>query len=116
MYQLCSGAIYKSYIIEDNKVLITFDYAGSGLMVGKKYLMEPTVQVEEPLRRFQICAKNREWKWAEAKIVGQHTIEVWHADIPDPIEVRYAWSPNHEGANLYNKEGLPASLFRTRDQ
>jgi len=27
--------------------------------------------------------------------------------------VRYAWANNPEGANLYNKEGLPASPFRT---
>jgi sialate O-acetylesterase len=26
--------------------------------------------------------------------------------------VRYAWADNPEGANLYNKEGLPASPFQ----
>jgi sialate O-acetylesterase len=25
--------------------------------------------------------------------------------------VRYAWADNPEGANLYNKEGLPAEPF-----
>ena len=40
---------------------------------------------------------------------------VSHKDIPEPVEVRYAWSANPEGANLYNKAGLPASLFTTGD-
>jgi sialate O-acetylesterase len=40
-------------------------------------------------------------------------VEVFHSDIAKPTEVRYAWAPNAEGANLYNKEGLPASLFKT---
>ena len=81
----------------------------------EKHLMEPTVEVNEPLKRFQICGKNGEWKWAEAKIINKYSIEVWNKDISNPLEVRYAWSSNPEGANLYNKEGLPASLFKTKD-
>ena len=110
-----SGPIYKSSEIEANKVVITFDHAGSGLMVGKKNLMDPTVEVDEPLRRFQICGADREWKWAEAKITGKNKVEVSHPEISNPVEVRYAWSSNPEGANLYNKEGLPASAFKTSD-
>ena len=30
-----------------------------------------------------------------------------------PVAVRYACSTNPEGANLYNRNGLPASPFRT---
>lgn len=108
-----SGPIYKSSKIKGNKVIIKFDYAGSGLMVGKKNLMDPTIEVDEPLRRFQICGEDRQWEWAEAKIVGKDKVEVWNSKITNPVEVRYAWSPNPEGANLYNKEGLPASLFKT---
>jgi sialate O-acetylesterase len=33
--------------------------------------------------------------------------------VPQPVAVRYAYANNPEGANLYNKEGLPASPFRT---
>jgi sialate O-acetylesterase len=38
---------------------------------------------------------------------------VWNEDIPEPKYIRYAWSDNPDFANLYNKEGLPASPFRT---
>ena len=112
---VCSGPLYKSSTINGNKVIIKFDHVGSGLMVGNKHLMDPTVKVQEPLKRFQVCGADRKWKWAVAKIVGKDTVEVWCEDIPDPVEVRYAWSSNPEGANLYNKEGLPASLFKTTD-
>jgi sialate O-acetylesterase len=33
--------------------------------------------------------------------------------VKDPVAVRYAWADNPDDANLYNKEGLPASPFRT---
>jgi len=35
------------------------------------------------------------------------------AKVPDPVAVRYAWADNPLGCNLYNREGFPASPFRT---
>ena len=40
-------------------------------------------------------------------------VVVSSAAVPDPVAVRYAWADNPEGCNLYNREGLPASPFRT---
>lgn len=110
---VCSGPLYQSSLIDGRKVILKFDHAGSGLMVGRKHLLDSTVEVQGALKRFQICGKDGQWNWADAKITGKDTVEVWHKDIPTPVEVRYAWSSNPEGANLYNKEGLPASLFKT---
>ncbi len=109
----CSGPLYKSAEKAAGKVIITFDHAGAGLMVGHKHLMEPAVEVDEPLKRFQICGADGDWKWAEAEIIGKDQVAVWHDEIAEPAEVRYAWSSNPEGANLYNKAGLPASVFKT---
>jgi len=109
---VCSGPLYNSAHVDGIRVIVTFDHVGSGLMVGNKYLMEPTEAVQVPLQRFQIRGADKQWQWAEAKIVGADTVAVWHPNIPAPVEVRYAWSANPEGANLYNKEGLPASLFK----
>ncbi len=50
--------------------------------------------------------------WAEAAIEGDRVV-VRCDDVPEPVAVRYAWSDNPDGANLYNSEGLPASPFRT---
>ena len=48
---------------------------------------------------------------AEAKVDG-NTLVVSSPKVPRPLHVRYAWAKNPEGANLYNKEGLPACAFR----
>jgi sialate O-acetylesterase len=40
-------------------------------------------------------------------------VKVWSDQIKKPVAVRYAWADNPENANLYNKENLPASPFRT---
>ncbi len=111
---VCSGPLYKSSEIKDGKVVVTFDSVGAGLMVGKKHLMAPTVEVDEPLKRFQICGADQQWKWANAKIIATDRVAVWHPEIAEPVEVRYAWSANAEGANLYNRDGLPAAMFKTR--
>jgi sialate O-acetylesterase len=108
-----SGPLYKSHKIKANKVVIQFDHVGSGLMTGHKNLLDDAVEIDEPLKRFQVAGADRAWKWAEARIVSENTVEVSHPDVANPVVVRYAWSSNPEGANLYNREGLPASLFTT---
>ncbi|MDH4203439.1 MAG: GDSL-type esterase/lipase family protein, partial [Phycisphaerae bacterium] len=108
-----SGPLYKSHKIKDGKVMIKFDHAGSGLMTGAKPVMGETEQTNKPLKRFQVFGKDRQWEWAQAEITGKDTITVFHPEVPEPLVVRYAWAQNPEGANLYNKEGLPASIFTT---
>lgn len=48
-------------------------------------------------------------------IIEGNTIVVSAEQVLNPVAVRYAWADNPEGANLFNKEGLPASPFRTDD-
>lgn len=110
---VCSGPLYKSHKIQGDQVIITFDSAGSGLMAGSKTGLEATQETDEALKHFQICGVDRQWKWANVEIAGKDTVTVSHPEIANPTVVRYAWSKNAESANLYNKEGLPASLFTT---
>jgi len=98
-----SGPIYKSMKIEDGKVILTFDHAGSGL-----------VAKDGELKGFAICGADRKFVWAKAKIIGKDKVAVWSPDVPSPVAVRYAWA-DYPVCNLYNKEGLPASPFRTDD-
>ena len=62
------------------------------------------------MHRYEDCAGPN---WADAKIEGNKVI-VSNPDINEPIAVRYAWA-NNPVCNLYNKEELPASPFRTDD-
>lgn len=110
-----SGPLYESHKIEDSKVTITFKSVGDGLMTARKHLHWGVKSVDEELRGFQICGKDRNWKWAKAKIAGPDSVLVWHPEIEEPDEVRYAWAQNPESANLYNRADLPTSVFSTKE-
>ena len=98
------GPVYQSYKVDGNKITVTFSHTGSGL-----------ISIDgEPLSRFEIAGADRKFLWAKAMIKG-NSVEVWNENITNPKYVRYAWSDNPDGANLYNKEGLPASPFRTEE-
>lgn len=108
-----SGPLYKSMQVDGSKVRITFDHADGGLIVGKKDGRKPTEEVAAgKLARFAIAGEDKKWVWADAVIDGG-TVIVSSSEVPKPVAVRYAYSMNPEGCNLYNKAGLPASPFRT---
>ena len=92
---------------------ISFDHVGAGLMTGeKKGLSAPRETPDAPLARFAIAGEDQIWHWADAHIDGDAVI-VSSPEVKDPVAVRYAYSMHPEGANLYNRDGLPASPFRT---
>ncbi|WP_342648165.1 sialate O-acetylesterase [Mucilaginibacter sp. CSA2-8R] len=96
-----SGPLYQSASIAGNKIIVSFTNTGSGLMAkGGK------------LARFAIAGADKQFVWADAQIEGDK-VSVSSPEVAEPKYVRYAWADNPEGANLYNKEGLPASPFRT---
>ncbi len=60
---------------------------------------------------FEIAGENQKFFKARARIDGD-TVLVWSDEVAVPVAVRFGW---HQEAqpNLMNKEGLPASPFRT---
>jgi len=106
-----SGPLFRSCKRKGSKMIVYFDYAPNGLIVGKKEGLKPTVAVKKPLFGFQLCGKDGVWKWADAKIISTDSVEVFSKDVPYPVAVRYAWDNNSAGSNLYNKEGLPTAIF-----
>jgi len=110
-----SGPLYKSHKVEGNSIRVTFDHVGGGLIVGEKNGLEPTKEVKNgKLQRFAIAGADKKWHWADAKIDGDSVV-VSSPEVSKPVAVRYAYSMNPAGANLYNEEGMPASPFRTDD-
>ncbi len=110
-----SGPLYKSHKVEGNSIRLSFDHVGSGLIVGEKSGLELTKEASDgKLQRFAVAGADKTWHWAEATIDGGDVI-VKSAEVAEPVAVRYAFSMNPVGANLYNKEGIPASPFRTDD-
>jgi hypothetical protein len=66
-----------------------------------------------PLDTFAIAGQDKKFVWADATI-KDNTITVSAKNVPNPVAVRYAWAMNPSQRNLlYNKEGIPASPFRT---
>jgi len=100
-----SGPIYKSMQIEGNKAVISFDHIESGLLVKDKHGY---------INEFEMAGADKKFYWAKAKIDGDKII-VWSDKVQKPVAVRFGWSSNPADFNLYNKEGLPASPFRTDD-
>ena len=110
-----SGPLFKALKIEGDKARLAFDHIGTGLIVGKKEGRNPAVEITGgKLKRFAIAGADKKWFWADAVIVN-NTITVTSPQVKEPVAVRYAFQMNPDGANLYNREGLPASPFRTDD-
>ncbi len=98
-----SGPAFQSMKKEGNKIILGFTNIGNGLIAKDKYGY---------LKSFAIAGADQKFIWAKAWIEGDNVV-VFNENIPDPVAVRYAWADNPDDANLYNKEGLPASPFRT---
>ena len=109
-----SGPLYKNFKVEGNKIRVSFDHIGGGLVAGEKKFLAPFKETHGAgLKSFAIAGADKKWHWADAIIDGD-TVLVANGKVPKPVAVRYAFSMNPpQGVNFYNKEGLPASPFRT---
>jgi len=94
--------VYKSMQGDKGKIRISFDYAQIGLISEGG---DPT--------QFTIAGEDRNFVPAVAKIDGG-TVVVSAKTVKNPVAVRFCWD-NTSIPNLFNKEGLPVSSFRTDD-
>lgn len=95
-----SGPLFESMQQKGKELVLSFSNAGGGLQV----------RGNGGLQHFAIAGADKKYVWADAKIVGDKVV-LGSASVAKPVYVRYAWDDNPAGANLYNKEGLPASPF-----
>jgi sialate O-acetylesterase len=95
-----SGPMYKSMKVKGDKAIISFDHVGSGLVAR-----------DGDLKGFSIAGEDKRFVWAKAEI-DRDKVVVSSADVPKPVAVRYGWA-DFPVVNLWNKDGLPASPFRT---
>jgi sialate O-acetylesterase len=108
-----TGPIYRSHRAGEGKIVVEFEHADSGLFLGTKDGQnDPRPAVDGKLPWIAIAGADGKFQWADVVIDGPRLV-VWNKGVPDPVAVRYAFTQNPEGAKLYNKEGLPASPFRT---
>jgi sialate O-acetylesterase len=100
-----SGPMYQSMKVEGNKIRISFTHTGSGLTVKDKYGY---------IKGFEIAGANKKFHYAKAHIDGNDVV-VYADEVINPVAVRYGWADDAGDDNLFNKEGFPASPFRTDD-
>ncbi len=97
-----SGPIYRSMKVEGSKATLRFDHVGKGLEAR-----------DGALKGFAVCGDDKKFVWADAQIAGD-TVIVSSQQVTKPVAVRYGWA-DCPVVNLWNKDGLPASPFRTDD-
>jgi sialate O-acetylesterase len=97
-----SGPLYTSMNVTGGKITVNFAHVGNGLDAKGG-----------PLTGFSVAGNDRKFKNAYAEINGE-TVVVHSPEVAQPVAVRYGWA-NYPVVNLWNKDGLPASPFRTDD-
>ncbi len=95
-----SGPVYESMQVEGDKIVVKFGSVGGGL-----------VAQGGELKGFAIAGADKKFTNAKAEIKGS-TVVVSCPQVPNPVAVRFGWA-DYPVVNLFNKEGLPASPFRT---
>jgi len=98
----CVGPVYKSMSVSAGIVKLQFDNVGEGLIAKN-----------DNLKEFQIAGKDRHYVKANAKIVNNEVL-VSSPLVREPVSIRYCWRNGAE-ASLFNKDGLAARQFRTKE-
>ena len=95
-----SGPVFEKLKVDGSRAVLSFSHLGGGL-----------VAKDGPLKGFEVAGANGKFVPADASIEGE-TVVVTNKDVSAPVSVTYGWT-NVPDINLFNKEGLPASPFRT---
>ncbi|MHC4503386.1 MAG: sialate O-acetylesterase [Planctomycetota bacterium] len=108
-----SGPLYRRHRVEGDRIIVEFDHAEDGLMIGAKDGLDPAREIAGgTLTNVRIAGKDRKGKPARSKIVGR-TLAAWSDRVPGPVAVRYCYENIPKEPFLYNRAGLPAAQFRT---
>lgn len=95
-----SGPLYESLSVEGERAVVRFTHVGQGML-----------SADGDLTGFEVAGEDRMFKPAKASIEGA-TVVVTSSEVRKPKAVRYGWHAMPK-CNLMNREGFPASPFRT---
>jgi sialate O-acetylesterase len=95
-----SGPVYRSMKVKGQQVILSFTHVDGGLIAK-----------DGELKGFTIAGADGNFTSATAKIEGKQVV-VESPSVAAPTAVRYGWSSTPD-VNLFNKQGLPATPFRT---
>lgn len=107
-----SGPLHESMVVRGDKVVIPFKHAGKGLEAPELTRVGGHQFGKDRLQGLTICGADQQFIHADAVITAPHQVTVGSPSVTQPVAVRYAWS-SFPLCNLFNKDTLPASSFRT---
>ena len=121
---VADGPMFKSYKVQDNQVVVEFDFAQGGLVVaetganalgkekGTTGFSNPKIMEnsEEKVKLFYLADENRVWYRASMKIDNDKVI-VTSPKVKSPRGVAYATGGVGFVPNLYNRALLPMTPF-----
>lgn len=96
-----SGPTYQKMKVVNNTIEVTFSNVGSGL----------ASRDGKPLSWFSIAGADGKFVPAKAEIID-HKVILTAPEVPHPVAVRFGWNEAAQ-SNFINKEGLPATPFRS---
>jgi sialate O-acetylesterase len=107
---LARAEVYGEDIIANGPLIESAKKMGDGRLRLTFRSTKSALQRNATLGGFEVAGKDGKFMPAQATIDGEHVI-VWRDGI-ESYHVRYAWAPDpFPAANLYNRQGLPASPF-----
>jgi len=84
--------------------VVNFTHAETGLMAKDKYGY---------VKGFEVAGADHKFYYAQAIITDDNKVKVWCSQVAHPVAIRYAWTDAPIDANLFSKEGIPVSSFRS---
>lgn len=95
-----SGPVYASMTVDGGRAVLSFTHIGAGLAAR-----------DGELRGFTVAGEDGNFVPATARIDGDKVV-VSSPAVTKPLAVRYGWAKTPE-VNLINRDGLPATPFRS---
>ena len=99
---VADSPVMKSVSFEGNQAIVKFDRVGGGM---------DSFDTAE-VTGFSLAGEDGTYHRATGKITAADTVAVTSPDVAEPKKLRYAWEDNPR-VNLFNREGLPATPFRS---
>ena len=122
---IASSPYMKKMAIKSYKVTMEFENVGKGLApmevvmnkgVGKTIAEDKdAIKIDkDKIYGFTICGPDKVFHPADSVKVSGKRVEIFSKNVRRPVAVRYGWE-NFVKANLFSKDGLPVTPFRTDD-
>ena len=96
--------LFSSADFSGGYAIVSLSHAGNGLVAKDKYGY---------VKGFEVAGADYKFYYAQALITEDNKIKVWCSQVAQPIAVRYAWTDAPIDADLFTKDGMPVSAFRS---